>query len=643
VWAPICRTVDVAIEGSVRPGLADASSAGSELRTVPLQSEGNGYFSGFVADANDLTLYRYRTNGDRSFPDPASRCQPKGPHGPSQVIDPSNFAWTDGEWQGIALEGQVFYELHLGTFTPEGTWNAAAENLDRLVELGITTLEIMPVAEFPGSFGWGYDGVDLFAPYHGYGTPDDMRRFVDRAHAVGLGVILDVVYNHFGPDGCYVHAFSDRYMLHDRPGSDWGDALNFDGPDSGPVHEYFVTNAGYWISEYHLDGLRLDATHAIHDASQDHILAEVSRHARAAAGGHSILLVAENESQNVRHVGDLETGGYGLDALWNDDFHHAALVALTGHAEAYYCDYRGTAQELISAVKWGYLFQGQHCKWQQKLRGTSTLGVPAARFVTYLENHDQVANSARGLRVKDLTSPGRYRAMATLWLLAPQTPLFFQGQEYGTSRPFVYFSDHPDPLGSLVRQGRKKELAGFRSTTLAEVEDFIPDPTSPKSFHESKLDVPAEYRDLPLYQMFRDLLSLRRNDPVFCQQNSDMIHGAVIGPEALAVRYFGGSAGTRLILVNLGRDLYPMPNSEPLLAPPAGARWSVIWFSEHPKFGGSGIAPLEPGQPWRLSGHGAIVLAAEPTPARPGDPAMGSTRAEDFDIHPSIRDQDGER
>ncbi|HKM56455.1 MAG TPA: alpha-amylase family glycosyl hydrolase, partial [Isosphaeraceae bacterium] len=351
VWAPVCRTVDVVIEEPARAGSGDGSDSGSEPRTVPLQNEGNGYFSGFVAEADNSSLYRYRTDGDKSFPDPASRYQPKGPHGPSQVVDPARFPWTDGEWKGLALEGQVFYELHLGTFTPEGTWNAAAANLERLIDLGITTLEIMPVAEFPGSFGWGYDGVDLFAPYHVYGTPDDMRRFVDCAHAMGLGVILDVVYNHFGPDGCYVHAFSDRYFHHDKPGSDWGDALNFDGPDSGPVREYFVTNAGYWISEYHLDGLRLDATHAIHDASQPHILADISRHARAAAGGRSIILVAENESQNVRLVGAHETGGYGLDALWNDDFHHTARVALTGHAEAYYCDYRGTAQELISAVK----------------------------------------------------------------------------------------------------------------------------------------------------------------------------------------------------------------------------------------------------------------------------------------------------
>ena len=245
------------------------------------------------------------------------------------------------------------------------------------MELGVTTVEVMPVAEFAGSFGWGYDGVDLFAPYHHYGTPDDMRRFVDRAHALGLGVILDVVYNHFGPDGCYHHAFSSHYLHREKGITDWGDALNFDGPDCGPVREYFIANAGYWISEFHLDGLRLDATQAIHDSSKPHLLAELSRHARAAAGERSVLLIAENESQNVRLIRSLEENGYGLDAVWNDDFHHAARVALTGRAEAYYCDYRGTPQELISAVKWGYLFQGQHCKWQQKLRGSSTFGIPA--------------------------------------------------------------------------------------------------------------------------------------------------------------------------------------------------------------------------------------------------------------------------
>ena len=628
VWAPKCDRLDVVFE---------AENETNALEPYELVPEGNGYFSGTAAGASDGVLYRYRTGSRDCYPDPASRFQPQGPHGPSQVVDPSRFAWHDHDWMGLRLEGQVFYELHLGTFTPEGIWEAAADRLHRLVELGVTVVEVMPVAEFTGAFGWGYDGVDLFAPYHVYGKPDDMRRFVNQAHKLGLGVILDVVYNHFGPDGCYHHAFSSHYIHKERRGNDWGDALNFDGPDSGPVREYFIANAGYWISEYHLDGLRLDATHAIHDSSTEHILAQISRHARAVGGERRVLLIAEHEAQNVRLLRPLDEEGYGLDGVWNDDFHHSARVALTGHNEAYYCDYRGTPQELISAVKWSYLFQGQFCKWQQKLRGTPTFGIPASRFVTYLENHDQVANSARGLRLKEHTSAARYRAMTALWLLAPQAPLLFQGQELGSSQPFLYFADHADPLANLVRLGRRQELSGFRSTTHPDLRAVVADPESRAAFLESKLDDAGYYRENPTFLLFQDLLKLRREDPTFRLQRCESIHGAVLGPEAFALRYLGGGSNNRLLLINLGRDLYPMPNSEPLLAPPAAMEWSPLWYSEHPRYGGSGIPALEPGRPWRLSGSCAVVLVTQSAPPRPEEPQMGSTQAEDDDIHPTIR------
>ncbi|MFO0890494.1 MAG: malto-oligosyltrehalose trehalohydrolase [Isosphaeraceae bacterium] len=628
VWAPRCQKVEVVIEPSGGNGQRNA---------LALEREEGGYFSGFMAEAGEGTLYRYRLDDGESYPDPASRFQPQGVHGPSQVVDPGRFPWSDRDWKGLKIEGQVIYELHLGTFSEAASWAGATSHLPRLAELGVTCVEVMPVAEFAGSFGWGYDGVDLYAPYHGYGSPEDMRRFIDHAHSLGLGVILDVVYNHFGPDGCYHHAYSASYVHSERGGTDWGDALNFDGPECGPSREYFLSNPAYWISEYHLDGLRLDATHAIKDASDEHLLLALSRVAREAAGERSIILIAENESQNVRLVRSPDQGGYGLDANWNDDFHHAARVAMTGHAEAYYCDYRGTPQELISAVKWGYLFQGQLCKWQQKLRGSPTLGIPAKRFVTYLENHDQVANSARGFRVKELTSPGRYRAMTTFWLLSPQTPMLFQGQELGSSRPFVYFSDHKDPLGSLVREGRKQELSGFRRTTHPELDPYLPDASSRDSYLSSKLEDPGDYSRNPTFLLFRDLLKLRREDPVFRLQHSDRIHGAVLGPEAFAVRFLGEENDDRLIVVNLGRDLYPTSNSEPLLAPPPEKQWSSLWFSEHPRYGGSGIPPYEPEQPWILPGHCALVLAAVPAPPRPEEPAMGSMPGEDYDVHPAIR------
>jgi len=383
VWAPRRRTVEVALEGG-----------GGAHR---LEAEGDGYFSGRVSAAGPGSLYRYRLDGGQSFPDPAARFQPEGPHGPSQVVDPGTFPWTDRDWRGCGLAGQGIYELHVGTFTREGTWEAALRQLPALADLGVTVLEVMPVADFPGRFGWGYDGVDLFAPTRLYGAPDDFRRFVDRAHAVGLGVILDVVYNHFGPDGCYLREFSPDYFSA-RYKNEWGDPINFDDRNSGPVREFFFANAGYWVDEFHLDGLRLDATHQIFDASPEHILAAVSRRVRAAARGRLTFLVGENEPQEVKLVRPPDQGGYGLDALWNDDFHHSAMVALTGHNEAYYSDYRGTPQEFLSGAKWGYLYQGQLYSWQRKRRGTPALRLAPTAFVNFMQNHDQVANSARGQR-----------------------------------------------------------------------------------------------------------------------------------------------------------------------------------------------------------------------------------------------------
>lgn len=331
VWARRRQRVDVVFGD-------DASPA---LRLTRLKSEGNGYFSGMVAAARAGDLYRFRLDGgDALYPDPASRYQPHGPHGPSQVIDPAAFAWSDHDWHGAGSEGQVLYEMHVGTFTREGSWESASRELPALAELGVTVLEVMPVAEFAGRFGWGYDGVDLFAPYHVYGLPDDLRRFVDRAHSLNVGVILDVVYNHLGPDGCYLREFSEDYFT-DRYENEWGEPINFDGEHAGPVREFFLANAGYWIDEFHLDGLRLDATQQIFDSSSEHILACVSRRVREAAHGRATLLVGESEPQDVRLVRPVKHGGYGLDALWNDDFHHSATVALTGHNEAYYTDYLG--------------------------------------------------------------------------------------------------------------------------------------------------------------------------------------------------------------------------------------------------------------------------------------------------------------
>ncbi len=353
VWAPRRKSIEVVFEGE------------PPQSSVPLVGEEGGYFSGEAPAATAGAPYRLRLDGgEKLFPDPASRHQPQGPHGPSRVVDPTQFEWTDAGWKGMRPENQVVYEMHIGTFTPEGTWGSAIPHLPALAEVGITCLEVMPVAEFAGRFGWGYDGVSLFAPTRLYGEPDDFRRFVDRAHALGLSVILDVVYNHFGPDGNYLPEFSDHYFTK-RHKTDWGAAINFDSEGSEGVRELFVANARYWVEEFHIDGYRFDATQAILDNSPEHILTAVARAARQAAGEKPVYLVNENEPQHTRIVRPIDHGGRGMDALWNDDFHHSAMVALSGHNEAYYTDYLGTPQEFVSAAKWGYLYQGQRYLWQE--------------------------------------------------------------------------------------------------------------------------------------------------------------------------------------------------------------------------------------------------------------------------------------
>src|SRR5437879_60645 len=455
VWAPKARALAVVLQ--------DTSLAKPIF--YPLQAEPEVYFSG-KAGAGAGARYRFRVNtGQNSYPDPASRFQPDGPHGSSCIVDPAKFAWTDQDWPGLKLKGQIIYEMHIGTFTREGTLRASTEQLPELARIGITVIEIMPVAEFPGRFGWGYDGVDLFAPSHLYGTPDDLRAFVDRAHSLGLRVILDVVYNHFGPDGNYLGVYSDDYLIRGK-GHEWGDSINFDGPNSGPVREFFITNGRYWIEEFHFDGFRFDATHAIHDGSEEYIIGAVGHAARDAAGSRSIILIAENDLQEAKMTRPPSEGGDGLDGMWNDDFHHSAIVAMTGNNVGYYSDYSGKPQEFISAAKYGFLYQGQAISWRQVLRGTPALGVAAEAFVCFIENHDQIANTGPGERPRFQTSRECYRAMTALLLLGPWTPLLFQGEEFGASSPFLYFADLGDEsVRQATRRGRAELLAPFLSLT----------------------------------------------------------------------------------------------------------------------------------------------------------------------------------
>jgi maltooligosyltrehalose trehalohydrolase len=471
----------------------------------------------------------------------------------------------------------------------------------------VTLLEVMPVADFSGERGWGYDGVNLYAPTRLYGSPGEFRDFVNRAHALGLGVLLDVVYNHLGPDGNYLSSFSSGYFSK-RYKCEWGDALNFDGEDSGPVRDHFIGNAGYWIEEFHLDGLRLDATQQIFDASEPHIITEIARQAREKAGARSIYIVGENEPQQARLIRPASQGGHGLDSLWNDDFHHSAIVALTGRNEAYYTDYKGSPQEFISCAKRGFLYQGQRYKWQEQRRGTPALDLHPTNFVVFVENHDQVANSLWGRRVHTVSSPGAMRAMTAFLFLGPNTPMLFQGQEFAASSPFLYFADHNPELAAAVAEGRAKFLAQFPSLASAEASALLADPQLKSTFERCKLNFEERGTHAESYQFHRDLIHLRRDDPLIGQSQPGNYDGAVISTGAMVLRYFGKNRDDRLLLVNFGGDLHLDPAPEPLLAPPEGTEWELLWSSEDPKYGGGGTPPIESEENWHITSRTAALL-----------------------------------
>ena len=566
VWAPAHERMAVVIDG----------------RDHPLERESGGYFCGTVRGARAGTLYRYRVGND-AYPDPASRFQPEGPHGPSEVIDPTAYVWRDGDWKGIRLEDLVISEVHIGTFTREGTYAAIIPHLRELADAGINCIEVMPLHEFGGTFGWGYDGVDLWAPSRLYGRPDDLRRFVDEAHLAGIGVVLDVVYNHFGPDGCYVTQFTPHYFT-DKYENDWGASVNFDGEDSGGVREFVAENAAYWIDEFHFDGLRLDATQSLNDASERHVLCDISARARDARRGRGIVLLAENEPQDRRILDE-----QGIDAMWNDDWHHAARVALTGGREAYYTDYTGRAHEFVAMARHGFLYQGQRYSWQKGRRGTPSGDIAPPQLVCYLQNHDQLANSADGARLHQRTSPGRFRAMTALLLLQPQTPMLFQGEEFGASAPFLYFADHEPELAQQVYAGRKEFLAQFPSYVNLEIDP----PHARETFERCKLDHSERETNADVVALYRELIALRRTGKFAARPE-----GAVINDDCFLLRW-----PDRLLLVNLGRQIQLDIVDEPLLAPPPQSRWKMLWATE------TMPEPEDEEGVWTIAGESAIVLA----------------------------------
>ena len=602
---------------SLRLPCAVADLPPGSHRTVMDRQEANWFSTTVALDvAPPDTWYAFAIDG-LVYPDQASRRQPVGPLGPSMLVDPVEFTWSDSAWCAPAAREQVIYELHVGTFTPAGTFAAAATRFAELRDLGVTTLELMPVADFAGGRGWGYDGVGLFAPFHGYGTPSDMRAFVDSAHGHGLAVILDVVYNHFGPAGNFLPVYAPQFIT-DRWPSDWGDSLDFSEP---AVRAFFRQNVRHWVGEFHLDGLRFDATHAITD-DDPHILGELTDAAREAVKARStatrVLLCAETETQEASLLAGVPDGGYGFDAIWTDDFHHAASVAATGRHEAYLADFCGSAQELLAATLTGSVFQGQWSTWQERPRGGSTQGIEPWRFVHYLENHDQIANSLDGARIASTWSPAVRRALTALLLLGPAIPLLFQGQDRASPPPFVFFADHEGDLQDAIRAGRQQHVGQF-SSAMADIAD-MPDPCAPETFARcvwTERPLLGDGADAPMpggappdrtRLLHRDLIHLRADDEIFTSPLTALT-GATVNDRCLVLRWqLAGQV--RLLVVNLGTDLMIHRVGEPLVAPPNGG-WATRWSSESTRYGGHG-SPVAIGKDGLVLGGSAVLLGQQP-------------------------------
>jgi maltooligosyltrehalose trehalohydrolase len=565
VWAPRAERIAVRLAG-VRGG-ADH----------PLERQDDGSFRGAVKAAQIGSDYFYVIDGERERPDPVSRHQPFGVHGPSRVVDPHGFRWSDAGWRGVEMRDLVIYELHVGTFSEAGTFDAMIERLTALRDLGITAIELMPVAECPGGRNWGYDGTHPYAPQSTYGGPEGLRRLVDRAHGVGLGVILDVVYNHLGPEGNYLAEFGPYFT--DRYRTPWGQAVNFDGPESDEVRRYFVDNALYWVTEYHLDGLRLDAVHSIFDFSAVHILAEIasSVHALGDALGRCTLVIAESDLNDPRIVRAPAQGGFGLDGQWSDDFHHAIHAALTCERRGYYADF-GSVGAIAEALRERFVLRGGHSRFRRRRHGAPAADVPAERFVVFTQNHDQIGNRARGDRLATLISFDAQKLSAALLVLSPYTPLVFMGQEYGETRPFLYFVSHGDPdLVEAVRAGRRGEFASFGW------QDEVPDPQAVETFERSRIDWSSAGSPghAELRRLHRDLFVLRRDECLLWGVEASVTGGA---SGWIALRY-GGSQGRALLAVF---NVSSLQQTTVLEEGGPEAIWQRVLATNEEHYGGSG-------------------------------------------------------
>jgi maltooligosyltrehalose trehalohydrolase len=586
VWAPAARKVSVELVDQDRT-------------VIPMQPSLQGYFEVTAEGVGPRVRYRYLLDGKRARPDPASRFQPEGVHAPSAVVDPESFQWTDKAWRGMPLKDFIIYELHVGTFTREGTFEAIIPYLSYLKnEVGFTAIELMPVAQFPGRRNWGYDGVHPFAPQSTYGGPEGLKSLVDACHATGLAVILDVVYNHLGPEGNYLGEFGPYFT--DRYRTPWGSAINYDGPGSDAVRQYVVGNALYWVTEYHIDALRLDAIHSIYDFSATHILKELSSavHAQAVRLNRQVLVIAESDLNDARVIEDPAKGGYGLDGLWNDDFHHALRVVLTKEQKGYYQDFRGL-KDLATAVREGFVFSGQYSGYRRRRHGNSSQHVPPEQFVVFAQNHDQIGNRAVGDRLSTQLPFDALKVARALVLLSPNIPLLFMGEEYGETAPFQYFIEHGDPaLIEAVRQGRQREFAHFGWKP-----EEIPDPQDHSTFERCRLNREGlESRQAGLLRWTSALIRLRKTTTTLGAGDRETSHHSVLALEreqVLIVHRWSNQGEMSLLLLGFNQAPITLTLCEPV------GTWQPRLNSGSAEFGGPGEVVLP--QPLIVRSEGTSV------------------------------------
>ncbi|WP_088891566.1 malto-oligosyltrehalose trehalohydrolase [Leptolyngbya ohadii] len=592
VWSPLSQQVELHL---VSP----------EDKLIPLEKDDQGYWQTTIA-AEPGTLYFYRLNGEVDRPDPASQSQPQGVHGPSEVVDQGKYTWNDGQWQGIPLDDWIIYEMHVGTFTPEGTFDAMISRIPELLELGVNVIEIMPIAQFPGDRNWGYDGVYPYGVQQSYGGVDGLKRLVDACHQQGMAVILDVVYNHMGPEGNYFSQFAPYFT--DRYKTPWGSAINYDDAYSDEVRNYFIENVRYWLSDYHLDGLRMDAIHAIYDFGAKHILQEMADAANQIAQetGRKIHLIAESDLNDPRIIRSSEAGGYGIHAQWCDDFHHSLRTILTKESHGYYADY-GDLDHLARAYRDSFVYAWTYSPSRKRKHGSSAIDCPTTQFVICSQNHDQVGNRMLGDRLTEVVSFEALKIAAAAVLLSPCIPMLFMGEEYGEEAPFQYFVSHGDPgLVEAVRKGRKEEFAAFHA------EGEAPDPQSEDTFQRSKLnwDKRHEGKHKTLWQFYQTLIRMRQQIPALAHKDRDCLEAIVLDNEQVLMlrRWFQDQEVVCLFNVHQK----PVELSLSL----ADGNWKKLLDSSDAIWGGSGsptaeIVTVQPSQPqtFQLNPESVVVYS----------------------------------